>query len=178
MFRQIVLMLLSTLALAIPDHSPAIHSCPEIIIDCVTDNYCCGPHFTFVARIQGANPTAKPIYKWEVYAGSIISGQGTSSIRVDSTAFAGQVTTVSVEIDGLEAGCTKLASFTQTICDPLPQSRIFDRYGNLAFRDEKARLANFAIQLQNEPGTSGYIFIYGGSHTAAFIRMRPRNRNA
>ena len=29
----------------------------------------------------------------------------------------------------------------------------FDEYGNIRFNDEKARLDNYAIQLQNEPGS-------------------------
>ena len=32
----------------------------------------------------------------------------------------------------------------------------FDEYGNIKFNDEKARLDNYAIQLQNEPGAQGY----------------------
>nr|MBA2732963.1 hypothetical protein [Acidobacteriota bacterium] len=32
---------------------------------------------------------------------------------------------------------------------------------DLAFNDEKARLDNFAIQLQQEPGTQGYYVIFG-----------------
>lgn len=38
----------------------------------------------------------------------------------------------------------------------------FDEYGNIPFSDEKERLNNFAIQLQAEPKTQGYIIAYGG----------------
>ena len=38
----------------------------------------------------------------------------------------------------------------------------FDTYGKLDFSDEKARLDNFAIQLQNEEKAQGYIFVYAG----------------
>jgi hypothetical protein len=38
----------------------------------------------------------------------------------------------------------------------------FDSYGNIKFEDEKARLDNFAIQLQNEPDFKGYIIVYAG----------------
>lgn len=37
-----------------------------------------------------------------------------------------------------------------------------DEYGNLKFSDEKARLDNFAIQLQNDPDVTGYIIVYAG----------------
>ena len=38
----------------------------------------------------------------------------------------------------------------------------FDRYGKIRFSDEKARLDNFAIQLQNEEQMQGYIIVYAG----------------
>lgn len=38
----------------------------------------------------------------------------------------------------------------------------FDEYGNLSFSDEKARLDNFAIQLQNVEKASGLILVYAG----------------
>ena len=38
----------------------------------------------------------------------------------------------------------------------------FDQYGNICWEDEKARLDNFAIQLQNYPSASGDIIIYAG----------------
>jgi len=37
----------------------------------------------------------------------------------------------------------------------------FDEYGNIKFNDEKARLDNFAVQLQNQPGAQGYYIVYG-----------------
>ena len=40
------------------------------------------------------------------------------------------------------------------------KSRKFDEYYDIARNDEKARLDNYAIQLQNEPGAQGYIIVY------------------
>jgi hypothetical protein len=37
----------------------------------------------------------------------------------------------------------------------------FDEYGDIRFNDEKARLDNYAIQLQNQAGAQGYIIAYG-----------------
>lgn len=38
----------------------------------------------------------------------------------------------------------------------------FDSYGNLSWEDEKAHLDNFAIALQHDPDSIGYIIIYAG----------------
>jgi hypothetical protein len=43
----------------------------------------------------------------------------------------------------------------------VPEPTKFDEYGNIRFNDEKARLDNYAIQLQNQPGSEGYIVAYG-----------------
>lgn len=39
---------------------------------------------------------------------------------------------------------------------------MFDHFDNIYCDDEKARLDNFAIQLQNQPDAIGYIVFYGG----------------
>jgi hypothetical protein len=38
--------------------------------------------------------------------------------------------------------------------------RKFDEYYDIARNDEKARLDNYAIQLQSEPGSQGYVIVY------------------
>lgn len=40
----------------------------------------------------------------------------------------------------------------------------FDSYGNISWDDEKARLDNFAIELQHDPNLIGYIVVYAGRH--------------
>jgi hypothetical protein len=43
-----------------------------------------------------------------------------------------------------------------------PQPRKFDEYSNISFNDEKARLDNIAIYLQQKPEMKGYIIAYAG----------------
>ena len=43
-----------------------------------------------------------------------------------------------------------------------PEARLLDKFGDVCCEDEKARLDNFAIQLQGEPEAKGYIIFYGG----------------
>jgi hypothetical protein len=66
-----------------------------------------------------------------------------------------------VELGGVEPTCTRTASCTTSVRTPRADCRKFDTYGNIKFNDEKARLDNYAIQLQNEPGSTGYIIAYG-----------------
>lgn len=43
----------------------------------------------------------------------------------------------------------------------------FDRYGDISWENEKARLDNFAIALNEEPNLIGYIIVYAGKQSCA-----------
>ncbi|MGB8506851.1 MAG: hypothetical protein WCD76_00465, partial [Pyrinomonadaceae bacterium] len=55
----------------------------------------------------------------------------------------------------------------------------FDEFPSIAFDDDKARLDNLAIELQNNPGATGYIVVYAGrtsrAGTADGLGARARN---
>ena len=57
-----------------------------------------------------------------------------------------------------------------------PYDRKLDEYGNIRWGDEKARLDNFAIEMQLEPSAKGYIFCYGGRRGRAGEALRRCNR--
>jgi len=103
-------------------------------------------------------------YNWSVSAGTIKSGQGTSSISVDTTGLAGQNVTATVNIGGSaidpSCGCTTSASETGSVA-ALPTANLVDQYGKLSNDDVKARIDGFYTQLNNDPTSKGYIIIYG-----------------
>lgn len=41
-------------------------------------------------------------------------------------------------------------------------TQLFDRFGDICCNDEKAHLDNFAVALQAQPDSQGYIIFYGG----------------
>ncbi|MER3429188.1 MAG: hypothetical protein C4334_14065, partial [Pyrinomonas sp.] len=100
---------------------------------------------------------------------------GTPTIQVDTANLGGQTVTATVEIGGLDASCTNTASCSTPVVQRA-ESVKFDEYGNIAFNDEKARLDNFAIQLQNQPGAQGYIIAYGGRRGRAGEALRRAER--
>jgi hypothetical protein len=126
-----------------------------------------GSDITFSATMSGdANVT----YNWSVSAGTISSGQGTSSITVNTDGLGGQTVTATVELGGLDPSCSRTASCTTGIRPP-PKSPVkFDEYGDIKFNDEKARLDNYAIQLQNDPSAQGLIIAYGSCDGEAQAR--------
>ncbi|MGI8654026.1 MAG: hypothetical protein ACR2LC_02265 [Pyrinomonadaceae bacterium] len=136
--------------------------CPTITVSCPTELTTVGSPITFTANVSGDTGGATPAYNWTVSAGTITGGQGTPSITVDTANQGGQSITATVNVGGLAASCPASASCTSQVVGNPPGPTKFDEYGNVNFNDEKARLDNYAIQLQNAPGTQAYIIAYGG----------------
>jgi len=132
--------------------------CPTISVSC-PDSVDQGAAITFTASVVGG--TGSPTYNWSVSAGTISGGQGTPTITVDTGTLGGQTVTATVDVGGLDPACSRTASCSTAVRPPPPQCTKFDEYGNIKFNDEKARLDNFAVQLQNAPGSQGYYIVYG-----------------
>ena len=144
-----------------PGCVPPPPPCPTVSVSCPTDVEANQP-ITFTASVSGGAAGASWTYNWSVSAGTISSGQGTSTITVDTANLGGQSVTATVSIGGADPSCTgTTASCTTSVKPPPTPARKFDEYGNIRFNDEKARLDNYAIQLQNEPGSTGTILVYG-----------------
>ncbi len=132
--------------------------CPNVIINC-PDTVTLGQPVTFSANISGGTPGVTAVYNWTVSAGTIVGGQGTPAIQVDTTGLGGQQIRATVEVSGYNLSCN--ASCTTQVPAPIQPKRS-DEFGDIQRDDEKARLDNFAIALQNEPGSQGYIISYAG----------------
>jgi hypothetical protein len=134
--------------------------CPAIEITCPTTVGIDQP-LTFSSRYSGGVPAnVSPVYNWTVSAGKIIEGQGTDTIKVDTTGLAGQTVRASLSMGGYTLEC----SADCAIAIPLPKlnSRKFDEFPDISRNDEKARLDNFGIELQNDPTATAYVIVYPG----------------
>jgi hypothetical protein len=134
--------------------------CPTVTVSC-PDAVDVGQAVTFTASVTGGPEGFAPTYNWSVSAGTITSGQGTSSITVDTAGLGGQTVTATVSLGGADPSCSTTNSCSTQVRPPKPEPRKFDEYGNIRFNDEKARLDNYAIQLQNEPGSTATIIVFG-----------------
>ncbi|MGI8656014.1 MAG: PEGA domain-containing protein [Pyrinomonadaceae bacterium] len=108
-------------------------------------------------------------YTWTVSPPSarIVSGAGTPTITVDTTGMGRQrVTAILVVDDGSgDRACHQVAQASTSIVPlpaPIVRPKKFDEFPSIAFDDDKARLDNLAIELQNAPASQGYIIVYGG----------------
>lgn len=137
--------------------------CPNVSIYC-PETVTLGAPVTFTANLNGGTPNITPIYNWTVTAGVIISGQGTPTIQVDTTGLGGQSITANLSVQGYNLNCP--ASCSVQVPRKI-SSNLSDSYPPIQMDDEKARLDNFAIQLQNDPNAKGYVVVYSGA------RMKP-----
>lgn len=127
-----------------------------------------GEIITFAADVTygGSNGLT---YAWTVNptAAKVIKGAGTPTIEVDSTGLGGQrVIATLVVTDGTsDPSCRQSAQSVAVVNAPkriVYESREFDECDNCTYDDQKARLDNLAVELQNDPSTRAYIIAYGG----------------
>jgi len=127
-----------------------------------------GEIITYTADVAYTGSSAL-IYTWTVSPANarILSGAGTPTISVDSTGLAGERITATLVVDdgSGEEACRQTAQ-ASTFVPPTPPrenpSREFDVCCSCSFDDQKARLDNLAVELQNDPSTSAYVIAYGG----------------
>lgn len=134
--------------------------CPAIEISCPT-NVAIDQPITFTSKYTGGVPAnVNPVYNWTVSAGTIIEGQGTSTIKVDTKGLGGETVRATLSMGGYTLEC----SADCAVAIPLPKlsSRRFDEFPDISRNDEKARLDNFAIELQNDPTATAYVIVYPG----------------
>ena len=140
-------------------------TCPTISISCPEKLEINEP-LTFCANNAGGSPGVRPVYEWSVTAGKIISGEGTSCIEVDTTGLAGQSVRATLNMPGYsDLNCS--ATCIAQIPNEPPKCRKFDEYSNIPRNDEKARLDNYAIELQNDPTSTAHVVVYPGRNGKA-----------
>ena len=108
-------------------------------------------------------------YNWKVTPSSarIISGQGSPTLTVDSSGLGSQRITATLTADDGSSypECSQTVQAVSAVA-PLEKkiivAREFDECNSCSFDDQKARLDNLAVELQNDPSTRGYIIAYGG----------------
>ena len=112
----------------------------------------------FVLNIGGGNPQSPPVFSWSISSGTIKTGQGTTTIDVDSTgAGADRTMTATVMLSGYPPECAYDASATITIAGPAHK---IDEFGTVNEEDEMMRLDGTHSAMAVDD--IAYIIAYGG----------------
>jgi PEGA domain len=127
-----------------------------------------GEIITYTADVSYSG-TSNLIYSWTLTPANahVIGGAGTPTITVDSTGLGGQRITATLVVDdgSGDSSCRQTAQAATEVPQPVRKTivgREFDTCCSCAYDDQKARLDNLAVELQNDPTTTTYIFAYGG----------------
>jgi len=112
--------------------------------------------------------TAPLNYTWSVspIEAKILSNTG-NKITVDSTGFGGQRISATLVVDdgSGDSACRQTAQASTLVRPPVKiehPSTQFDVCCSCSFDDQKARLDNLAVTLQNDPTATTYVIAYGG----------------
>lgn len=162
--RRAVLCLIGVLLLAAAINASGqsvAASCPEVKTSC-PDSVEVGADLTFTANVSGGPSDVTPTFNWTVSAGSIKSGQGTSTIVVDTTGTGGQTITATVDVGGFARECSTSSSCTASVEENAAPAVKFGEYVTRDLSANKKMLDDFVIALLNDPEAQGYIIAYGG----------------
>jgi len=108
-------------------------------------------------------------YKWTITptVARVIGDAGSPTITVDSTNLGSQRVTATLVVDdgSGDPACQQTVQVVSAVAPELKKSivaREFDECNSCTLDDQKARLDNLAVELQNDPTTRAYIIAYGG----------------
>lgn len=138
--------------------------CPNVEVRTEKEVYRKGSLILFEAVIPtGKDPKFLPSasFQWTVSAGSIVSGQGTTRINVDTAGVDAASVTATVRIGGYCAACEKTSfrGITRVIAAPKPVLSNEFVHGNCG--SLQANLDAFVNELSNDPTARGHIQLYG-----------------
>ncbi|MCA1618059.1 MAG: hypothetical protein LC795_01845 [Acidobacteria bacterium] len=120
-----------------------------------------GP-LSFKASVSANDKKFSPTISWMVSQGRIVGGQGTDTISVELPQGASGEVLAKVVVHGysLECPAESSAAYAKTTVGVTHFK--LDEFGNIRQGDTKARLDNFAIELQNDPTLQAHLIVYGG----------------
>jgi len=138
------------------------------------DNVLEGDLITFSAFNQVPGAPVPLNYKWSVSNGSITSGQGTSAITVDTAGMRNKTVNAELDVndDVYSAQCRQVINVPTGVTPPpdKPYAVQCDEFASKAADDDKARLDNCVIQVQNSPDAQLYLIIYQGTDKISTTR--------
>lgn len=110
-------------------------------------------------------------YDWAVSPSNVrvTSGYGTDTITIDTSGLGGSTLLVELVVsdDEYASLCRqRIAIDTEVVRFPPPKPPVyllFDEFPFRSFDEDKARMDNLAIELQNDPNMQGYIIMYQGT---------------
>ena len=127
--------------------------------------------FAFTINIQyGEETNIAPKIVWTVRRGKILGGQGTTTLVVSQNSEEISLSAVATaKISNLPNGCADVKVSETFICsDCYGNKPIFvDGFSNVTEAELKEKIIEFAVKVDEKPGSTGYIINYGSAKNIA-----------
>lgn len=133
-------------------------NCPTISVTGPSSATQPGETATFTANVSGIE-MSKIEYRWSVNKGTIIEGQGTSTITVSTEGLEDSTLTAIVETKGFPKGCPNSDAETTIPFDP-PWSVLIDELEISSKPIKMERLDAWILELKDNPDSTMYFAIY------------------
>lgn len=134
-------------------------NCPTISVTGPSSVVQPGETMTFTVNVSDVD-LDKIEYQWSVDKGTIMEGQGTPVIVVETSGLGDTALTATVKIKGLPNECKDSDSETGIVALICSCPIIFDEFGRLHKNDEKARLYMLAAELRERKEFTAYLILY------------------
>lgn len=176
-FALSLIMMLAAAAVMTPINERAVAAdaqdkCPTLRTSC-PDSVKVGDPATFTANITGGDKDVTPTFNWTISAGTIDSGQGTSTITVDTKEAGGMTITATVDIGGYDRSCSVTSSCTLSV---LKKTMKVAEYGKVTPAEEKQFLDKLAAELQADPSAQAYLISYEAPKGAKMEAFKAANK--
>lgn len=139
---------------------PVVIPCPQINVQVANPRIMRdGEHVVFAANVGGGDPNAQPLFNWSVSSGTILNGQGTRNITVDSTGSGNDRQIVAdLLVSGYSYECNVRGTATVQVAAP---PKKVDEFGELPTADEEGKLMSIVNYVAQAPDRV-YIIGYAG----------------
>lgn len=142
-------------------------ACPVISLTPSSSSLKEGESLSFSVNVNGKGDFT---FNWAISAGTIESGQGTSTITINTAGLANQTITATIEIGGMNRSCSSAKSYSVEVL-PNPKTKIIiaENYANPKMLTSHIDEAIDNLGLKNNISTDGtaFIYLYPGSATTA-----------
>lgn len=148
--------------LALPSYS---QNCPTINTSVSSYDVAEGDTVVFLATMKPL--IASATYNWAISIGKIISGQGTSMIKVTTDSLGEMSLTATVEIGGIPSNCNRSSSVSVVVFDG-PEKIISENYTTPQALAAAIKKFLEQVNLTNTfTSSSAFVYVYSGPATTA-----------
>jgi hypothetical protein len=150
--------------------------CPIVKVTAPPAPVKAGEIVTFSAEVSG-NKNYQTNYNWTVSAGTIIAGQGTPEIKIDTSGLeGGMIIIAAIDVSGNWCSvCDNLTVSETAVIQEDVKPFLLEKFSRYNCEYVLMQTDRFLVELSNNPVSTGYVIIYGKPRIAAAASREMKN---